>query len=99
MITGSRRRQLTGPRGTITIVAALPCFYTIRIKGRLGPTALSAFPTLACRLKDRETVLTGVLEDRSAVFGVLGQIESLGLDLLERRSIGSAPPSTRRRSS
>ena len=73
-------------------MAALPCFYMIRIKGRLGPTALSAFPTLACQLKDRETVLTGVLEDRSAVFGVVGQIESLGLDLLELRRVGSDPP-------
>ncbi len=34
-----------------------------------------------------ETVLTGLLEDRSAVFGVLGQIESLGLELLELRRI------------
>jgi hypothetical protein len=92
VITGSRRRPLTRPRGTITIVAALPCFYTIRIKGRLGPTALSAFPTLACQLRDRETVLTGVLADRSAVFGVVGQIESLGLELLELRCIGSDSP-------
>jgi hypothetical protein len=29
-----------------------------------------------------ETVLTGVLEDQSAVFGVLAQIEALGLELL-----------------
>jgi hypothetical protein len=35
-----------------------------------------------------ETVLTGLLEDRSAVFGVVGQIEALGLELLELRLIG-----------
>ena len=34
-----------------------------------------------------ETVLTGLLEDRSAVFGVLAQIEALGLELLELRRI------------
>jgi hypothetical protein len=34
-----------------------------------------------------ETVLTGLLEDRSAVFGVLAQIEGLGLELLELRRI------------
>jgi hypothetical protein len=38
-------------------------------------------------LKGSETVLTGLLEDRSAVFGVLAQIEALGLDLLELRQI------------
>jgi tetrahydromethanopterin S-methyltransferase subunit H len=34
-----------------------------------------------------ETVLTGPLEDRSAVFGVVAQIEALGLELLELRQI------------
>jgi hypothetical protein len=61
--------------------------YTIRIKGRLGPTALSAFPTMASELEGSETVLTGLLEDRSAVFGVLAQIEALGLDLVELRQL------------
>jgi hypothetical protein len=65
--------------------------YQIRIKGRLGATALSAFPTMVAELKGAETVLTGLLQDRSAVFGVLGQIESLGLELLELRQIRSRP--------
>jgi hypothetical protein len=38
-------------------------------------------------LKADETVLTGLLEDRSAVFGVLAQIEALGLELVELRHI------------
>ena len=42
---------------------------------------------MVCELKDCETVLTGRLEDQSAMFGVLGQIEALGLDLLELRQI------------
>ena len=64
-----------------------PCLYAIRIKGRLGATALSAFPSMAPELKDGETVLTGLLKDRSELFGVLGQLEALGLDLLELRQI------------
>ncbi len=64
-----------------------PCLYAIRIKGRLGPTALSAFPTMACEIKAGETVLTGLLQDRSALFGVIAQIEALGLELLELRQI------------
>jgi len=68
-------------------VATSPGLYTIRIQGRLGATALSAFPSMVSELKDSETELTGLLEDRSAVFGVLAQIEALGLDILELRQI------------
>jgi hypothetical protein len=42
---------------------------------------------MVSELKGSETVLTGLLEDRSALFGVLGQIEALGLELLELRQI------------
>jgi hypothetical protein len=76
-------------------VTATPALYTIRINGRLGATALSAFPSMAPALKGGDTVLTGPLEDRSAVFGVLGQIEALGLELLEFRQIEARPLSPR----
>src|ERR1700682_2989203 len=59
--------------------------YAIRIKARLGATALSAFPSMASQLNATETVLTGWLEDRSALFGVLAQIEALDLQLLALR--------------
>jgi hypothetical protein len=72
-------------------VATPPGLYTIRIRGRLGATALSAFPSMASELKDSETVLTGLVEDRSALFGVLEQIEALGLELLELRQIPQPP--------
>ena len=75
------------------VTATPPGLYTIRIKGTLGPTVLSAFPSMACELKRGETTLTGLLEDRSAVFGVLAQIEALGLELLELRQIGARPKS------
>jgi hypothetical protein len=61
--------------------------YRIRIDGRLGATALSAFPAMVHHIDGRETVLTGLLEDRSALFGVLEQVEALGLDLIEIRLI------------
>jgi hypothetical protein len=61
--------------------------YAIRIKGRLGDTALSAFPSMVPKLIGSETVLTGLLEDRSAVFGVLAQVEALGLELVELRQV------------
>jgi hypothetical protein len=74
-------------------VASLPGLYTIRIKGRLGATELSAFPTMLSEPKGTETELTGLLEDRSAMFGVIAQIEALGLELLELRQIRPRPPS------
>ena len=68
-----------------------PAVYTIRIGGRLGATALSAFPTMVSEARGGDTVLTGVLEDASAVFGVFGRIEALGLELIELRDIRNAP--------
>lgn len=78
-----------------TDVDTPPGLYAIRIEGRLGPTALSAFPEMVSEVKGSETVLTGPLEDRSAVFGVVAQIEALGLELIELRRIranGRVPP-------
>ena len=72
---------------------ARPDLYAIRIKGRLGPTALSAFPSMTFELKGGETVLCGPIEDRSALFGVLGQVEALGLELLEVRRLTGRPGS------
>jgi hypothetical protein len=63
-----------------------PAPYLIRIHGHLGATVLSAFPGLAPRQHGGHTVLTGVL-DRSALYGVLAEIEALGLDLLELRKL------------
>ena len=67
--------------------------YAIRIKGQLGATALSAFPSMAYQMMGGETVLTGWLQDRSALFGVLAQIERLGLELLEVRQVRTSPQS------
>jgi hypothetical protein len=63
-----------------------PAPYMFRIKGHLGATVLSAFPAMAPRWHGGHTVLTGLL-DRSALYGVLAEIEALGLDLLEVRQL------------
>ena len=63
-----------------------PALYMIRINGHLGPTVLSAFPAMAPQQHGAHTVLTGLL-DRSALYGVLAEIEALGLDLLEVRQL------------
>jgi hypothetical protein len=56
--------------------------YCIRISGHLGATVLQAFPALTCERRGAVSVLTGPL-DQSALYGVLAQVEALGLELLE----------------
>ena len=63
-----------------------PARYVIRIHGHLGATVRSAFPALVSRRHGADTVLTGLL-DRSALYGVLAEIEALGLDLVEVRHL------------
>ena len=60
--------------------------YAIRIHGHLGATVLSAFPALVPQWHGADTVLTGLL-DRSALYGVLVEVEALGLDLVEVRQL------------
>jgi len=72
-----------------------PALYRIRINGHLGAMVLSAFPAMAPQWHGAHTVLTGLL-DRSALYGVLAEIEALGLDLLEVRQLtpeGKSPGS------
>jgi hypothetical protein len=67
-------------------------WYRIRISRHLGATVLSAFPALAPHHHGADTVLTGLL-DRSALYGVLAEIEALGLDLVEIRQLAPEPKS------
>jgi hypothetical protein len=80
------RPHLTG--GDDGVMDPEPALYTIRINGHLGATLLSAFPAMAARPDGAHTVLTGLL-DRSALYGVLAEIEAFGLDLLEVRQLGA----------
>ena len=70
-----------------------PARYRIRIHGHLGATTLSAFPALASHHHGADTVLTGLL-DRSALYGVLAEVDALGLDLLEVRQLPPDPRSS-----
>jgi hypothetical protein len=63
-----------------------PALYTVRVDGHLGALALSAFPGLTPQQQGPHTVLTGWL-DQSALYGVLAELEALGLVLLEVRQL------------
>jgi hypothetical protein len=49
----------------------------------------AAFPALQAQSRGRDTVLTGPLPDQAALFGVLDQIEALGLELLDLSRLDS----------
>jgi hypothetical protein len=68
-------------------MAATMASYEIRVGGRLGDTIRSAFPDLRVRHIGSDTVLSGVFADQAALYGVLAQIEALGLELLEVRRV------------
>ena len=70
-----------------------PVLYTIRINGHLGATILSPFPAMTPQRDGADTLLTWLL-DRSALYGVLAEIEALGLDLLEVSPAYAEPPIT-----
>ena len=57
--------------------------YEIHVRGPIGPTIMQAFPTLAASRSGQDTVLTGSLPDQAALYGVIHQLEALGLELLE----------------
>ena len=83
------RAHLPGPDDSLMRPASAR--YTIRIIGHLGATVLSAFPGLAAHLHGAETALTGFL-DQSALYGVLAELEALGLELLEVRQLEPDSP-------
>jgi hypothetical protein len=68
--------------------------YQIRVRGRLGRTMRAAFPALDAQAQGGDTVLAGFLADQAALYGVLAQLEALGLELLEvrRESPGGVTP-------
>lgn len=61
-----------------------PLIYAIRLKGHLGPRWFHRFEELKIEcLENGETLLTGPVIDQSALFGILNQIRSIGITLLD----------------
>jgi hypothetical protein len=64
-----------------------PAGYEIRVRGHLGAAVLRAFPALHAETRGGDTLLRGAALDQAALYGVLGQAEALGLELLEVRRV------------
>jgi len=61
--------------------------YEFRVRGQLGEMMLRAFDGLRAETNCHDTLLRGVVQDQAALHGVLGQIEALGLELVEVRRV------------
>jgi len=62
--------------------------YEIRVRGQLGDSLLRAFDGLEAETAGQDTLLRGAVRDPAALHGVLAQIETLGLELIEVRRLG-----------
>ncbi len=70
-----------------------PASYRIRVKGQLGPEWSEWFGGMSITCDDpNETTLTGQVLDQAALYGILNQIQALGLPLLS--VLRETPPSS-----
>jgi hypothetical protein len=69
--------------------ARWPWQYEVCVHGHLGKLMRLAFPDLRAETRGADTVLTGELPDTSALYGVLAEMETLGLELIEVRRLRS----------
>ncbi|HZM79639.1 MAG TPA: hypothetical protein VFC19_28230 [Candidatus Limnocylindrales bacterium] len=66
----------------------LPKGYEIHLRGEVPSDVLEELEHLTVVAEPAVTVLTGVLPDQSALFGVLARLQDLGLELIELRRLG-----------
>ena len=65
----------------------VPAEYELRIRGRLSDSVCGAFEDFTTAVRPAETVMRGELRDQSELHGLLDQIQSLGLELIEVRRL------------
>lgn len=61
--------------------------FQIHVRGTIGEETLEDFEYLTAHVVPAETVLTGVVPDQAALYGVLNRLQDLGLELVEVRRL------------
>ena len=64
-----------------------PGLYEIRVKGRLGMMWSDWFDGFEITLLKDETLLTGLVADQAALYGLLNKVRDTGLTLLSVKQI------------
>lgn len=60
-----------------------PCFYAIRIQGHLHQRWMSWFDGMTVtNLESNEVLIEGLVQDQSALVGIINQIHALNLALI-----------------
>jgi hypothetical protein len=72
----------------VTLVLAKS--YEIHVRGTLPADALDELEGLTTSVVPTETVLSGVVPDQAALYGILNRLQSLGLELVEVRRLMEA---------
>ena len=65
--------------------------YEIRIQGHVGEALKAAFEGMAVTINPVETVVQGEMLDQAALYGLLGRIQELGLEVVEVRRLPQRP--------
>jgi hypothetical protein len=61
--------------------------YEFHVLGELSDLILADFGNLTATKHQGETILSGLVPDQAALFGILDRIESLGIHLIEVRRV------------
>ncbi len=73
-----------------------PCLYEIRVEGNLNERWSEWFGGLTICVEGDETILTGVLPDQAALFGLLRRIYDMNVSLISvirvQRASGAPAP-------
>jgi hypothetical protein len=65
--------------------------YEVHLRGELTAETLDEFDYLTATVVPAHTVLTGVVPDQAALYGLLTQLQALGLELVEVRRLRPGP--------
>jgi hypothetical protein len=72
-----------------------PMVYQIKLKGHLSYRWTDWFEGLTVTLEENgDTLLTGVMIDQAALYGLLKKVRDLGIPLLSVHSVGPGPQDT-----
>jgi hypothetical protein len=78
-VPGYRRRH--------DVSGSWPASYEVRIEGALDARWSEWFEGLELETVGEETILSGTLRDRSALYGVLDKVRDLGLSVITVRRL------------